>query len=140
MKGVKQILLVADRNASALVAIIVPEDRRKPQEEEAHFLGLLAWAGRNLQHEWEIPAGVILETEPWTVDNGWLSVVGKLRRGALKQRYKSQLDAIYARLEVEDEKGVVHNAAAAVQVNFSSLFCSFLALSSECTVLGFERQ
>ena len=47
---------------------------------------------------YEIPRDIVLETEPFTLENGLLSGIGKFLRPKFKERYGQRLDEIYAQL------------------------------------------
>ena len=47
---------------------------------------------------YEIPRDVIIETSPFSVDNGLLAGTGKPLRPNLKSRYGERLEALYAEL------------------------------------------
>ncbi len=44
------------------------------------------------------PTGVILTPGPWTKENGMLSAVGKVSRGAVRKAYQMDIEAVYAAL------------------------------------------
>ncbi|MFL6698045.1 MAG: thioester reductase domain-containing protein, partial [Vitreoscilla sp.] len=46
----------------------------------------------------EVPRDFLVETEPFGIDNGLLTTVGKLRRPALKERYGARLEQLYAEI------------------------------------------
>jgi hypothetical protein len=64
-------------------------------------LQLLGRARRLKPHE--VPQAVCLEACAWTVANGFLTPVGKLKRSALKQRYLGAVERAYAQLETRGE-------------------------------------
>lgn len=47
---------------------------------------------------WEIPVDVILESGPFTVENGLLTSTLKKSRPKLEQKYKTSLEELYERL------------------------------------------
>ncbi|KNC49765.1 ACS4 protein [Thecamonas trahens ATCC 50062] len=105
--GVARLALCADRNADRLVAVVVPTAAvaaLAPDLARKTILAELEAAGSaaNLPLE-HIPADVVLDTEPWSVANGMLSALGKVRRGAVGARHKEALDRIYATLETLSE-------------------------------------
>jgi hypothetical protein len=51
----------------------------------------------------EVPGAVCLEAFAWTVDNGFLTPIGKLKRSALKLRYLGAMERAYAQLETQHE-------------------------------------
>ncbi len=47
---------------------------------------------------YEIPRDFVLETEPFSLENGLLSGVGKFLRPKLKDRYGAALEQLYAKM------------------------------------------
>lgn len=45
---------------------------------------------------WEVPIGILLEPEPFTVENGLLTSTFKKSRPKLEQKYKHLLEDLYA--------------------------------------------
>jgi len=126
--AVHQICLVADRNQPVMVAIIVPSthfmDTWIQQKAEgkssarlcykeccmhADFRSAVLAQIQNIGKEakvkdYEIPKHVILDPEPWTIQNECLSAVGKPKRGYLQsKKYIDELDRLYANDEVKAE-------------------------------------
>eukprot|EP00887_Chlorella_sp_A99_P003454 scaffold7.g3454.t1 len=100
---------------SCLVAVVVPNKRRleawaREQGIEGEFADLCAdsQVKRMLQHEiettaksgglkpFEVPRALHLEPAPFSVDNELLTPTFELRRHQLAQRYKAEVDALYA--------------------------------------------
>ena len=83
------LLAVIVSHASVLDAgeAAVKEQLREAVKQVAASAGLAAC---------EVPRDFLVETEPFSVDNGLLTTVGKLRRPALKERYGSRLERLYA--------------------------------------------
>ncbi|RKO93635.1 hypothetical protein BDK51DRAFT_21855 [Blyttiomyces helicus] len=50
---------------------------------------------------YEIPKKLHLEPEPWTVDDGMLTPTFKVKREIAKNRYRPQIDAMYAEINAE---------------------------------------
>ncbi|MGW5437661.1 carboxylic acid reductase [Nocardia asteroides] len=104
---VRQIYLYGSSERAYLLAVIVPT--------EAALAGpaasLRAELGASLQRAavaaelepYEIPRDFLIESVPFSVDNGLLSGVSKLLRPALKQRYGARLDALYDEVAREQE-------------------------------------
>ena len=117
---IHQILLAADRNAGHVIAIVVPSTdylesylpshsideifKLYSAEIKLHLLQLFQSVGDrfNLKH-YEVPVDIVLEGNKWTVENGGITPVGKISRGHLSSLYKTHLDEIYAKLEIEEE-------------------------------------
>jgi len=48
---------------------------------------------------WEVPAGIFLEKEPFSPENGLLTPTMKASRPKLERKYKSILEELYAKFE-----------------------------------------
>lgn len=92
---VSQVFLHGSRMQSQLLAVVVPqrwvlESYPLPEQQQRVILDALraTAAAQGITKDWEIPAAVIVEPQPWTLNNGLLSAVGKLCRGALALKYE----------------------------------------------------
>jgi fatty acid CoA ligase FadD9 len=56
-------------------------------------------AGAAQLRPYEVPREILVEPEPWTRENGFLTGVNKPARPQLKQRYGERLEALYRQLE-----------------------------------------
>lgn len=102
---VRQIALHGDSRHAFLVAVVVPAD---PAASERDVLAALQRTAR--EHglaPYEVPRGVIVEPEPFTVDGGMLSDAGKLLRLRLTQRYGERFAALYDALEQQQSGALV---------------------------------
>jgi fatty acid CoA ligase FadD9 len=98
--AIRQIFIHGSSERAYLLAVIVPhpgvleagESAAKEQLREA-IKQVAASAGLAAC---EVPREFLVETEPFSVDNGLLTTVGKLRRPALKERYGARLEQLYA--------------------------------------------
>ncbi|OXR44949.1 Carboxylic acid reductase [Nocardia cerradoensis] len=113
---IRQIFVYGSSERAYLLAVIVPTEEAltlpEPRAALAESLQELAKeAGLN---SYEIPRDFLLETEPFTQDNGLLSGIGKLLRPKLKQRYGERLEQLYAELSREqaDELAALRRGAA----------------------------
>ncbi len=100
---IRQIFVYGSGERSALLAVIVPTAEALARENTdlraalAHSLAELAReAGLN---SYEIPREFLLETEPFSEQNGLLSGIGKPLRPKLIQRYGEQLEELYRALD-----------------------------------------
>ncbi|MBV8790104.1 MAG: thioester reductase domain-containing protein, partial [Mycobacterium sp.] len=102
---VRQIFLYGNSERPYLLAVVVPTD--EAQEKFANdpdgLKGALSeslrqTARRAELQSYEIPADFLVETVPFSEDNGLLSGVGKLLRPKLKEHYGERLEALYADL------------------------------------------
>jgi fatty acid CoA ligase FadD9 len=100
---VRQVYVYGNSARAYLLAVIVPTeealarfgiDELKPRiseslQEVAKAAGL---------HSYEIPRDFIMETTPWTLENGLLTGIRKLARPQLKKHYGERLEQLYADL------------------------------------------
>ena len=102
---IRQIFLYGNSERPYLVAVVVPtEDALDKFDHDAD--GLKAALSESLRQtaklaelqSYEVPADFLVETDPFTADNGLLSGVGKLLRPKLKEHYGQRLEALYADL------------------------------------------
>lgn len=97
---VRQIFVYGTSDQSYLLAVVVPNTDELNQNDPAPAIRQSLQqigidAGLNT---YEIPRDVIIETEPFTLDNRLLTGIGKLSRTALTARYRSQLDTLYTQM------------------------------------------
>ena len=101
---VKQIFVYGSSVRAYLLAVIVPTD--DALERNGNTEALKARIGESLQqvaneaelNSYEIPRDFLIETEPFTNENGLLSDARKLLRPKLTDRYGEQLEQLYAQL------------------------------------------
>ncbi|MFE2379377.1 carboxylic acid reductase [Streptomyces sp. NPDC059398] len=108
---IRQVFVYGNSARSHLLAVIVPtqdaldrtgDDTRRLRSDLRESLRRLA-AGAGL-NSYEIPRDFLIETEPFSPQNGLLSGVRKLLRPALTKRYGERLEALYTEL-AERETG-----------------------------------
>ncbi|MEC3919081.1 carboxylic acid reductase [Nocardia sp. CDC160] len=115
---IAQIFVHGSSERSHLLAVIVPTADAlalDPDERTAAITESMQRIAKEAELEsYEIPRAFLLETEPFTQDNGLLSGIGKLLRPKLKERYGQQLDQLYAELarQQEDELAALRRGAA----------------------------
>lgn len=84
--AVDRIFVHAGYGSSHLAAVVVPRD---------HDVDLAAvlreYAREHGLASYEVPAEILVETEPFSVENGLLTASGKLARGALVAKYGARL-------------------------------------------------
>ncbi|MUM30521.1 carboxylic acid reductase [Mycolicibacterium sp. CBMA 361] len=101
---VRQIFVYGNSQRSSLLAVIVPTDeavaRHADQDELKGALhdSLRATARAAELQSYEVPADFLIESDPFTTDNGLLSGVGKLLRPRLKEHYGDRLELLYIEL------------------------------------------
>ncbi|RVW01975.1 carboxylic acid reductase [Rhodococcus xishaensis] len=102
---VRQIFLYGSSERSFLLAVIVPNPGGT-SDGDLHALitaELRHVAQMNTLNPYEIPRDFVIESEPFSPDNGLLSGVGKLLRPALKARYGERLERMY--VEIAEGQG-----------------------------------
>lgn len=106
---VKQIYVYGSSYRAFLLAVVVPdvEYARKLLSYDASDEDLRVLVLQHLQararvvklKSFEIPRDIIIEREPFTLENGLLSSVRKILRPNLKRRYGDRLEAMYEDME-----------------------------------------
>ncbi|QOD45123.1 thioester reductase domain-containing protein [Clavibacter zhangzhiyongii] len=96
---VHQIALHGDSRHAFLVAVVVPTEAGASERDV--LAALQRTAREHGLAPYEVPRGVIVEPQPFTVDGGMLSDAGKLLRLRLTQRYGERLGALYDALEAQ---------------------------------------
>lgn len=118
---VRQIFVYGNSERPYLLAVVVPTvDALDRFADDAS--GLIAALAESLRRtaktaelqSYELPADYLIETEPFSTDNGLLSGVGKLLRPRLNDRYGDRLERLYADLAATrvDELRTLRDAAA----------------------------
>jgi fatty acid CoA ligase FadD9 len=101
---VRQIYLYGNSERAYLLAVVVPTADALARVSDpgeltpAIIASLQRIARDNALNAYEIPRDLIVETEPFSVDNGLLSDIRKQLRPRLKDRYGQRLEDLYARL------------------------------------------
>lgn len=101
---VRQIFVYGNSERAYLLAVVVPTDAARAAHPNIAALkgaineSLSEVAKHAELNSYEIPYDFLIETEPFSVDNGLLSGIGKLLRPKLKQRYSERLELLYAEL------------------------------------------
>ncbi|MER8115876.1 carboxylic acid reductase [Streptomyces sp. NPDC094031] len=103
--AVRQIFLYGNSSRAYLLAVVVPtrdaldsadgDTRRLRTIVRESLRSIAAEAGLN---SYEVPRELLVETEPFSQENGLLSGVRKPLRPALTKRYGERLEALYAEL------------------------------------------
>ncbi|MGV4982264.1 carboxylic acid reductase [Streptomyces sp. NRAIS4] len=104
---VHQIFLYGNSSRAYLLAVVVPT--REAREQASGEAALKTAVNESLQRiareaelkSYEIPRDLLIETEPFSQDNGLLSDSTKQLRPRLKDRYGEQLERRYAELAEE---------------------------------------
>jgi fatty acid CoA ligase FadD9 len=118
---VRQIFVYGNSERPCLLAVIVPT-REALGEFGDDIAGLKAALRESLQQtaagaelqSYEVPVDFLIETEPFTDENGLLSGLGKLLRPRLKERYGERLEQMYTEIAAAqvDEIRVLRETAA----------------------------
>ncbi|WP_306363914.1 carboxylic acid reductase [Nocardia sp. CC227C] len=114
---IRQIFVYGSSERAYLLAVVVPTDEvlALPPDRARAAVGesLQRIAKESGLQPYEIPREVLLESEPFTLDNGLLSGIGKLLRPKLKERYGERLERLYAELarQREDELTMLRRGA-----------------------------
>jgi fatty acid CoA ligase FadD9 len=93
---VRQIYIYGNSAQPYLLAVVVPTDVNASKSAIAESLQSVARQA-NLQ-SYEVPRDFIVETTPFTLENGLLTGIRKLAWPKLKQHYGEQLEQLYADL------------------------------------------
>ncbi|MGI5336526.1 carboxylic acid reductase [Streptomyces sp. CA-181903] len=106
---VRQIYLYGNSERACLLAVIVPTDEAlrqatSPRELKRSLSESLRHVARQAPLDsYEIPRDFLVETEPFTVENGLLSEIRKNLRPRLKERYGDRLERLYEQLASRQE-------------------------------------
>ncbi len=100
---VRQIYVYGNSARSYLLAVVVPTDDALARYDAP---GLKSAIGESLQdvakaaglQSYEVPRDVLIETTPFTLENGLLTGIRKLARPKLKDRYGDSLEQLYSEL------------------------------------------
>lgn len=99
---VRQIYVYGNSTRPYLLAVVVPTEQALADHgDPAELKSMIAESLRTTAaaaelQPYEIPQDFLVETEPFTVDNGMLTGIGKLARPTLKARYGEKLEQLYA--------------------------------------------
>lgn len=110
---IAQIYLYASSHRAFLLAVVVPDMGvaaasvgYAPEDAELHsmVMGELRRLGSELGlKSFEIPRNVLIEVEPFTLENGLLSSLRKPLRPSLKARYGERLEALYQEMDRQNQ-------------------------------------
>jgi fatty acid CoA ligase FadD9 len=86
-----------------LVAVIVPAEDALASHDTDELKGLISQSLQDVAKKtglqsYEVPRDFIIETTPFTAENGLLTGIGKMARPKLKERYGDRLEQLYADL------------------------------------------
>ena len=100
---VRQVYIYGNSARPYLLAVVVPTQEALSRWQPDELKPLI---GQSLQdvakkaglQSYEVPRDFIIETTPFTAENGLLTGIGKMARPKLKQRYGDRLEQLYADL------------------------------------------
>ncbi|MFI6867019.1 carboxylic acid reductase [Nocardia sp. NPDC050406] len=100
---IRQIFVYGSSERAYLLAVVVPTEDALGQPDTR----LRAALGESLQRiakdaelqPYEIPRDFLIESEPFTIENGLLSGIGKLLRPKLKDKYGERLEQLYVDID-----------------------------------------
>jgi fatty acid CoA ligase FadD9 len=100
---VRQIYVYGNSARPYLLAVIVPTEEALSRWQPEELKPLISDSLQEVAKEaglqpYEIPRDFILETAPFTLENGLLTGIRKLARPKLKERYAPQLEQLYTDL------------------------------------------
>jgi fatty acid CoA ligase FadD9 len=103
---IRQIFVYGSSERSFLLAVVVPTAEVIAQLERDGVDRVKSVIGESLQqiaqanhlNGHEIPRDLVIETEPFTLENGLLTDAGKLARPKVKERYGERLEQTYAQI------------------------------------------
>ncbi|MFJ4649712.1 carboxylic acid reductase [Nocardia sp. NPDC088792] len=104
---VGQIFVHGSSERAYLLAVIVPTAEARaldPAELTAALTDSLQRIAKDNQLEsYELPRAFLIESEPFTIDNGLLSGIAKLLRPKLREHYGERLERLYAELAEQQD-------------------------------------
>lgn len=100
---ISQIYLYGNSSRPYLLAVVVPTDEARAGRDEAELKSVIAESLQTVAQNadlqsYEIPRDFIIETTPFTVENGLLTGIRKLAWPRLKERYGPVLEQLYTDL------------------------------------------
>ncbi|BBY42951.1 carboxylic acid reductase [Mycolicibacterium celeriflavum] len=100
---VRQIFVYGNSARSYLLAVIVPTDDAIARHDDDSLKTAITESLQDVARtaglqSYEIPRDFIVETTPFTLENGLLTGIRKLARPKLKERYGDQLEQLYSQL------------------------------------------
>ena len=100
---VRQIYIYGNSARPYLLAVIVPTEDALAGHDTEELKGLISESLQKVAkaeglQSYEVPRDFIIQTTPFTQQNGLLTGIGKMARPKLKQRYGERLEQLYAEL------------------------------------------
>ncbi|WP_280409918.1 carboxylic acid reductase [Nocardia brasiliensis] len=118
---IRQIYIYGNSERSFLLAVIVPtEDALADGVTDALTTALTASLQQIAKEaglqSFELPRDFLVETEPFTVENGLLSGIAKLLRPKLKERYGERLEQLYRDMEANRTDELIELRRTAIEL------------------------
>ncbi|MCZ8381556.1 carboxylic acid reductase [Mycobacterium sp. CPCC 205372] len=100
---IRQIYIYGNSSRSYLLAVVVPTEDALAEHDPAELKAVLTTALQDAAkaaglQSYEIPRDFLVETQPFTLENGLLTGIRKLARPKLKQHYGERLEQLYTDL------------------------------------------
>jgi fatty acid CoA ligase FadD9 len=100
---VHQIYIYGNSARPYLLAVVVPTDEAQSRYDASELKSALSTAIKDAARagglqSFEVPRDIIVETQPFTLENGLLTGIRKLAWPRLKERYGAELEQLYADL------------------------------------------
>jgi fatty acid CoA ligase FadD9 len=101
---IRQIYVYGNSAHPHLLAVVVPTEEVLSRDDTPGLKALIADSLQNVVKEadlqsYEVPRDFIIETTPFSLENGLLTGIGKLAWPKLKQHYGALLEQLYADLD-----------------------------------------
>jgi fatty acid CoA ligase FadD9 len=100
---VRQIYIYGNSARPYLLAVVVPTEHALASHDADELKPLINQSLQDVAKKtglqsYEVPRDFIIETTPFTAENGLLTGIGKMARPKLKERYGDRLEQLYADL------------------------------------------
>lgn len=112
--AIRQVFLYGNSSRSYLLGVVVPNQDlidAKPTDtamKQQLMTAIRDIAAANDLNSYEIPRDIIIETEPFSIENGLLAGVSKYMRPAFNAKYQDRLEALYADMACSQDDAL-HN-------------------------------
>ncbi|HWX99284.1 MAG TPA: carboxylic acid reductase, partial [Mycobacterium sp.] len=118
---VRDIYIYGNSARSYLLAVVVPTEEASSRHDAQSLKPLIADSLQKVAkaaalQSYEIPRDFIVETTPFTMENGLLTGIHKLARPKLKERYGERLEQLYTELaesQINELRALRRNGAGA---------------------------
>ena len=105
-QAIRQVYVYGSSDRAFLLAVVVPSDELKARLADGGETEVRATIRRALNqvaeehglNSYEVPRDFLIETEPFSGENGLLTGIGKFSRPNFKARYGERLEQVYAQI------------------------------------------